>query len=63
MTGPCDCCKPHERQGADREWRRIRLAQAGLLTKLRLAMGGFGGFSHADFAALDRSTKRNWVRK
>lgn len=42
MTGPCQFCKPHEKQGADRERRRIRRLQRGLLGNLRLALGGFG---------------------
>lgn len=35
MNGPCQFCKPHEKQGADRERRRIRRLIAPVLVGLR----------------------------
>jgi hypothetical protein len=43
MIGPCQFCKPHEQQGADRERRRIRRAQREAL----VAIGAFSGWNES----------------
>ena len=68
MTGPCDCCKPHERQGADRERKRIRRQVAFVMMALRRHGTGCDDRSEGKWFAnlaeiLDRSTRRDRGRK
>ena len=42
MTPPCQFCEPHERQGAERERRRIRRAQRYALIHIDIMLKSLG---------------------